>query len=161
MISSYLEFFTFKSNPCILGIFFNLTYSRPNMPRFVWFNIPNKTILTNQISTAKATTFIFYPLLCIYLPWIIFFAFLFNMSYYCIMNFSRVCKCTRKININHRIVETICEHIVTNNSLSSRGIHVHIDKSADCRIVVSALEVVEPGFLVVHVSTVAQRVDIC
>ena len=38
---------------------------------------------------------------------------------------------------------------------------IRIDKSADRRVIVSALEIVESGFLVVDVPTVAQGVDVC
>ena len=58
-------------------------------------------------------------------------------------------------------IATICEHIVSNNVLPGGSITIRIDKSADRRVIVSALEIVESGFLVVDVPTVAQGVDVC
>ena len=50
---------------------------------------------------------------------------------------------------------------MSDNSLSGGGIGVSIEESANHRVIVSALEVVESGFLIVDVPTVAQGVDAC
>ena len=60
-----------------------------------------------------------------------------------------------------RIISTICEHIVSIQALASRGVIIGTDKSPHHRVIVSALEVIEPGFLVVHICPIPQRVDIC
>ena len=48
--------------------------------------------------------------------------------------------------MNHRIIVTICKHIVAKKTCSCTGQAVRSDESADGGIVVTALEVVEPGF---------------
>ena len=68
---------------------------------------------------------------------------------------------TRYIIIRYYIISTICEHIAANNALASSCIAIRIEEPTNGGIIVSALEVVEPGFLVVDVSTVAQGVDVC
>lgn len=47
-----------------------------------------------------------------------------------------------------------------NNTLAGGGITVCVDESTDGRIVVTGLEVIEPGLGIVVVATVAQRVDL-
>ena len=44
-----------------------------------------------------------------------------------------------------RVIITICEHVVTEESLPCGSKRIRIDESADAGIVISALEVVEPG----------------
>ena len=56
--------------------------------------------------------------------------------------------CTTRVTSVHRIVQTIGKHIVTQEILSSRGKGIRIDESTDGRIIVTALQVVEPGFSV-------------
>ena len=51
-----------------------------------------------------------------------------------------------RIKSKCRTVPTIRKHIVTQNILSRRGEGIRIDESTDGGIVVTALEVVEPGF---------------
>ena len=46
----------------------------------------------------------------------------------------------------HRIIPAIRKHIVTQEALASRSEGICVDKSADAGIVITALEVVEPGF---------------
>ena len=45
------------------------------------------------------------------------------------------------------------------HALTGGGIAIRIDKPADLRIIVAALEIVEPGVAVVVITAVAQRVD--
>ena len=45
-------------------------------------------------------------------------------------------------------------------SLADGGVGIGIDKSADFRVVVAALEVVQPGFTVIHIAPIAQGVDV-
>ena len=65
-----------------------------------------------------------------------------------------------RIDSTNRIVPTIGEHIVTNESLASSGIGIRINESTDFRVVVSRLEVIEAGLMVEDVAAVAQGIDI-
>jgi hypothetical protein len=56
--------------------------------------------------------------------------------------------CTTRVTSVHRIVQTIGKHIVTQEILSSRGKGICIDESDGAGVVISALQVVEPGFSV-------------
>ena len=46
----------------------------------------------------------------------------------------------------HRVVATIGKHVITEKTLPRASKGIRIDESADGGIVISALEVVEPGF---------------
>ena len=61
----------------------------------------------------------------------------------------------------YRIVSAIRKHIVAQYALPGGGIGVAIDESAPLGIVVTGLEVVEASFLVIVITTVAQRVGVC
>ncbi len=50
------------------------------------------------------------------------------------------------------IIVTVSKHIVPQEALTSRSKGIRIDESANGRIVVTALEIVEPGFSVVVVT---------
>ena len=52
------------------------------------------------------------------------------------------------------------KHIVSTKSLPCRGIVVRIDKSADFRVVISALQVVQPCFGIVDIAAVAEGVHL-
>lgn len=47
------------------------------------------------------------------------------------------------------VVVTVCEHIITDTTLTSRYKRVRIDESTDLRIVVATLEIIQPGLYVV------------
>jgi len=51
------------------------------------------------------------------------------------------------ISAYYRIIQTICEHIVTNEVLPSRGVLIRIDEPADFGIIISALQVVQAKLL--------------
>ena len=55
---------------------------------------------------------------------------------------------TTRIAANNRIITAICKHIVSHEALASACKGIRIDESADAGIVISALEVVEPGIYV-------------
>ena len=57
-----------------------------------------------------------------------------------------------RIVAHNRIIITICEHIVSQEFLTSRSKGIRIDETTDAGIVVTALQVVEPGFSVVVVT---------
>ena len=50
------------------------------------------------------------------------------------------------------IVAAVCKHIMAQESLTSASKGIRIDEPADAGIVVTALQVVEPGFSVVVVA---------
>ena len=56
------------------------------------------------------------------------------------------------VRIIVRAISTISKHIVTHETLPRACEGIRIDESANGRIVVTALEVVEPGFSVVVVA---------
>ena len=59
---------------------------------------------------------------------------------------------TFRIIMNGRYIIAVCKHIAANETKTCRGKGVCIDESADAGIVVTALQVVEPGFSVVVVA---------
>jgi len=72
-----------------------------------------------------------------------------------------ICKTPLRVYKGNRIIPTICKHIAANNSLPGGYIGVGIDESANYRIVVSGLAVVEAGFGIVVIASVTQGVDGC
>ena len=50
------------------------------------------------------------------------------------------------INSKYRAIPAVSKHIVTQETLTRRGEGVRIDETTDAGIVISALQVVEPGF---------------
>ena len=59
---------------------------------------------------------------------------------------------SRGILTIHRVVATIGKHVITEKTLPRASKGIRIDESADAGIVISALQVVEPGFSVVVVA---------
>ena len=53
---------------------------------------------------------------------------------------------TGRITTIHRIILTIGKHVITEKTLPRTCKGIRIDESADAGIIISALEVVEPGF---------------
>ena len=51
--------------------------------------------------------------------------------------------------MNYRIISTIGKHVIAEDSLTSAGIGIGIDESAQFGIVITGLEIVELGFGVV------------
>ena len=58
----------------------------------------------------------------------------------------------------YRVIPTVRKHIVPNNALPCGRIPIRIDKPAPPRVIVPALQVIQPGFCIVDISAVAQRV---
>ena len=50
------------------------------------------------------------------------------------------------INSKYRAIPAVSKHIVPQEALSGRSKGICVDKSSDAGIVVTALQVVEPGF---------------
>ena len=46
-----------------------------------------------------------------------------------------------------RVIPAVCEHVASQDALSSGDVGIGIDESTDLRIVISALEIIEAGFL--------------
>ena len=58
----------------------------------------------------------------------------------------------------YRVIPTVRKHIVSNNALPCGRIPIRIDKPTPPRVIVPALQIVQPRFRVVDVSAVAQGV---
>ena len=58
----------------------------------------------------------------------------------------------------YRVIPTVRKHIVPNNALPCGRIRIRIDKSAPRRVIIPALQIIQPSFRVVDVPAVAQRV---
>ena len=67
---------------------------------------------------------------------------------------------TIRIYTHSRIILTIRKHIEPQQSGSRAAIAIRIDEPLHNRVVISALQVIEPGFGVVVVAAVAERVQI-
>jgi hypothetical protein len=52
---------------------------------------------------------------------------------------------TRIVNVHHWAVSAIGKHIEAQKALSGACVGVSIDESTDSRIVISGLEIIEPG----------------
>ena len=65
------------------------------------------------------------------------------------------------IGLNNWAIIAICKHVTPSKALSRTGVAVGVDEPMCYRVVISALEVIEPCLGVVVVPTVAQRVDFC
>ena len=65
-----------------------------------------------------------------------------------------------RIYIAYRIIIAIREHIMADNSLAGGGVGVGVEEAAGGRVVISALQIIEPGIGVVVVAAVAQGVAI-
>ena len=59
--------------------------------------------------------------------------------------FNRLWNTAAIVIIIYRIISTIREHIVANKSLAGVRKLIRIDESADLRIVISGLQIIEPG----------------
>ena len=60
-----------------------------------------------------------------------------------------------RIHIAYWIVITVSKHVIAENALASGSKSVGVDESAYLRIVITALEVIELGFLVAHIAMLA------
>ena len=58
----------------------------------------------------------------------------------------------------YRVIPTVRKHIVPNNALPCGRIPIRIDKPAPTRIIVPALQIVQPRFRVIDIPAVAQGV---
>ena len=61
---------------------------------------------------------------------------------------------TTRITIKNGIIVTIHKHIVSQEALACGGEGIRIDESSDAGIVITALQVVEPGFSGITVAMV-------
>lgn len=62
------------------------------------------------------------------------------------------------IDMHYRIVATIGIHIISQQPCSCRNISIRIDESTRCGIIISALQVIQLGFGVVIISSVAEGI---
>ena len=58
----------------------------------------------------------------------------------------------------NRIIPTIGEHVIAHEALAGGSKCVRIDESAHLRVIVSALQVVQAGFLVVDIAPVGEGI---
>ena len=63
------------------------------------------------------------------------------------------------IRICHRIIKAVGEKICAKNSSQSK-FPIRIDKSSDSRIIIPALQIIEPCLLVVHITAIPQRIQL-
>lgn len=61
------------------------------------------------------------------------------------------------INSTNWVIVAISEHIEAYESLPGAGITVRVDKPTDFRVIITALEIVESGFGVVVIASIAQK----
>ena len=59
----------------------------------------------------------------------------------------------------YRVIPTVRKHIVSNNALPCGRIPIRIDKPTPPRVIVPALQIVQPRFRVVDIPAIAQGVD--
>ena len=67
--------------------------------------------------------------------------------------------CSFWIETYYWIVPAIGKHVVAQDALSSRNEYISIDESTHLGIVVSGLEVIELGLRIIHISTIAERIQ--
>ena len=65
--------------------------------------------------------------------------------------------CSEDVSIINRIIATVGKHIIAQQTLAGGGEDVGIYKAADLRIIISALQIIEPGFSVVVITAVGKR----
>ena len=60
----------------------------------------------------------------------------------------------------HRIIEAIGEHVIAQQALAGGDIAVGIEESTPLRVIISALEIIQPGFVIVVIAAVAKRIQL-
>ena len=60
----------------------------------------------------------------------------------------------------HRVVEAIRKHVLVQKAITGLHISIPIDKPAGLRVVVSALEIIQPQIGIVVIPSVPYRVDV-
>lgn len=59
---------------------------------------------------------------------------------------------------DYRIIPTVRKHIVPNNALACGRIPIRIDKPPPTRVIIPALQIIQPRLCVIDIPAVAQRV---
>ena len=67
---------------------------------------------------------------------------------------------TIRIDQKNWTIIAIRKHIGPNKSLPGTGIAIRIDKSSICRVIVSALQIVESRLIIIIVPAIPQRIDL-
>ena len=67
---------------------------------------------------------------------------------------------TGRIRTINRIVLAITKHILRSDSCARYEHTIRIDKSAGLGVIVAGLEIVEPGFVIVVIATIAERIEV-
>jgi hypothetical protein len=61
----------------------------------------------------------------------------------------------------NRVIVTIRKHICSKKALTCACIVIRVDESVIHRVIIAALQIVESGFRIVVIATVAKRIRIC
>ena len=67
---------------------------------------------------------------------------------------------SRRIRGNHRVIIAICKHIVPQDALAGGSEGIAVQESPDDGVIISALQVIETGFGIAVVTSVAQGVEV-
>ena len=67
---------------------------------------------------------------------------------------------SRRIRGNHRVIIAICKHIVPQDALAGGSEGIAVQESPDDGVIISALQVIETGFGIAVVTSVAQGGEI-
>ena len=59
------------------------------------------------------------------------------------------------------VTSTVGKHIIAEDALTSTGISIRIDETPHLGIVISALEIIQPGLYVVDIATVRSLIQYC
>ena len=76
------------------------------------------------------------------------------------IRYTIIAKTPRCVTIEYWIIIAISEHICAEDTLASGGQTIRIDESSQSGIIITALEIIEAGFHVEVVTTIAQGVEL-
>ena len=61
--------------------------------------------------------------------------------------------CSGRIIMAYRVVAAICKHVKAEGALAGGGVGVGVDEAAGGGVIITGLQIVQPGFVVVAVAT--------
>ena len=62
-----------------------------------------------------------------------------------------------RVDAVYRVIVAVSEHIESGKAVTCAGIAIRVDESANFGVIVAGLEVIEAGFGIVIVATIAQK----
>ena len=68
---------------------------------------------------------------------------------------------SRNINTSDSIIATIGKHVIAQIALTRAGVAIRVNKSANARVVVSGLQVIESSIRIVVIPSVSQGIPQC